>query len=251
MITGIQETVETLKLTLDQSLPISTSLYALLFQQKKEVLPQAPIRLNIVLSPYVSVSIYDDLHTYGIVQAELIWEIAQGAHLTYLMRELGNLEQEKVPSSANNQKDTLRVEKYLAVNLLGSEAQANIRCLWYGDERQVFICKTLQNHQAAGASSYVMVKSVLADQAKLVCHSLIKVNEQAMQTHAEQVNKNILLSSAARVVSVPMLEVKANDVKCKHGAAISKLDQDQIFYAESRGIDTEKTKRMLLESFLT
>ena len=94
-----------------------------------------------------------------------------------------------------------------------------------------------------------MVKAVLADSAKLTCHSMISVAPGADGSFAEQVNKNILLSSAARAVSISML-VLANDVKCKHGAVVSKLDREQMFYLQSRGLTPEQTRSMLLEAFL-
>ena len=92
---------------------------------------------------------------------------------------------------------------------------------------------------------------MLDDESKLFCHSLIRVNKQAQQTLAEQVNKNILLKNTARAVSIPTLEVLANDVRCKHGAAVSKLDAEQMFYLQSRGIDMQATRQMLVQAFLS
>ncbi len=79
---------------------------------------------------------------------------------------------------------------------------------------------------------------------------MIKVEKAAQHTDAHLENKNILLSNGSRAVSIPQLEIEANDVKCGHGAAVSKLNKDDIFYLESRGINAQATQRLLVDAFL-
>ncbi len=93
-----------------------------------------------------------------------------------------------------------------------------MRCLYFGEGDRIFKIKTHQEYKAGHTTRNVVVKAVLADSAQLTCHSMISVAPGADGSFAEQVNKNILLSIAARAVSIPMLEVLANDVKCKRGA---------------------------------
>jgi len=63
-------------------------------------------------------------------------------------------------------------------------------------------------------------------------------------------NKNLLLGCNSQAISIPKLEVEADDVDCKHGAAVSKLDDEQIFYLQSRGIDYCSAKNILIDAFL-
>ncbi len=80
---------------------------------------------------------------------------------------------------------------------------------------------------------------------------MIHIKKRGQQTKAELENKNVSLGQGSRAVSIPTLEIEANDVVCKHGAAISKLDAEQFFYLQSRGIAVQQARTMLIESFLT
>jgi Fe-S cluster assembly protein SufD len=75
------------------------------------------------------------------------------------------------------------------------------------------------------------------------------VRHGAQQTDARQTNKNLLLSPEARVDTKPQLEIFADDVKCAHGAAVGQLDQDELFYLESRGINSTLARNMLTYGF--
>jgi Fe-S cluster assembly protein SufD len=75
------------------------------------------------------------------------------------------------------------------------------------------------------------------------------VRHGAQQTDAQQTNKNLLLSNEAQVDTKPQLEIYADDVKCAHGAAVGQLDEDEMFYLESRGINPLLAKNMLTYGF--
>jgi len=83
-----------------------------------------------------------------------------------------------------------------------------------------------------------------------VFNGKILVRQDAQKTNAYQSNKNILLSEKADINSIPQLEIFADDVKCSHGATTGQLNPDELFYLRSRGIDTEKAKKILLYAFL-
>lgn len=191
-----------------------------------------------------AVALVDDLAAAGFGNVELRFIVQQAAKLFYRLREIAGL---TTPCDSPAQ---ALLERSITVVLAGKGADADVKCLYYGDAKRLFKVKTAQEHKAQEATSNVVVKSVLTQEARLTCHSMINVAPGANGTHAEQVNKNILLSRAARAVSVPMLEVLANDVKCKHGAAVSRIDDEQFFYLQSRGIAPEQTKTILLEAFL-
>eukprot|EP00250_Pteridium_aquilinum_P005494 c15579_g1_i1 orf=535-2178(-) len=77
----------------------------------------------------------------------------------------------------------------------------------------------------------------------------VKVNRYAQQTDAGQLSRSLLLAPKATVSIKPNLQIIADDVKCSHGAAISDLDEDQIFYFRARGIDPQTARSTLVISF--
>ncbi|MGL5082157.1 MAG: Fe-S cluster assembly protein SufD [Microcoleaceae cyanobacterium] len=97
---------------------------------------------------------------------------------------------------------------------------------------------------------YVQVhKLVVDDQSAGVFNGRVIVPQSAQFTDASQLSRNLLLSSKARVNTKPQLEITADDVKCSHGATVSQLEEDEIFYLQSRGLDEETSRRLLIDGF--
>ena len=78
---------------------------------------------------------------------------------------------------------------------------------------------------------------------------MIKVDPQSQQTNAYQRNDNLLLSADARADSIPGLEIEADDVICTHGATVGRVDDEQVFYAQSRGLSRNEAIRMIVAGF--
>jgi Fe-S cluster assembly protein SufD len=108
----------------------------------------------------------------------------------------------------------------------------------------------MQDHQVAQTSSSLHIRAVLDDESKMTSSNMIHVEKGAQNVKAQQSCKSILLSKQAHAIALPQLEIKAHNVACKHGAAISSFNQEQQFYLQSRGLDKESTKRMLIDGFL-
>jgi Fe-S cluster assembly protein SufD len=90
---------------------------------------------------------------------------------------------------------------------------------------------------------------MLDDNATGVFNGKIFVNQLAQKTNAYQSNKNILLSGTASVNTKPQLEIFADDVKCSHGCTIGRLDDEGLFYLQSRGIPEKIAQSLLLHGF--
>lgn len=135
--------------------------------------------------------------------------------------------------------------------LRGKGAYAHIYGAYMIAEQHSVVINTVQHHQAPHTSSTLMMKGALRDSACAQFHGTIRVEKEARGAYASQENKNILLSSAARAVSVPNLEVLTNDVKCFHGSAIGTFDAQQLFYAASRGIDEKVAEQILLDGYFS
>ena len=90
---------------------------------------------------------------------------------------------------------------------------------------------------------------MLDGKSHAVFNGKVFVRHGAQQTDAQQTNKNLLLSEEARVDTKPQLEIFADDVKCAHGAAVGQLNEDEVFYLESRGINPALARNMLTYGF--
>jgi Fe-S cluster assembly protein SufD len=114
---------------------------------------------------------------------------------------------------------------------------------------QLFDQRTLQTHIAPNSRSNLLYKNALQDDSKTIFSGLIIVEENAQQTDAYQTNNNLLLSDKAEANSLPGLEIKANDVKCSHGATSGQIDDSNIFYFLARGIPRKKAEELLVFGF--
>ena len=94
-------------------------------------------------------------------------------------------------------------------------------------------------------------KTIIGDRAHAVFNGKIIVPKPAQLTDASQLNRNLLLSPKARIDTKPQLEITADNVKCAHGATVSQLEDDEIFYLQSRGIDENAARHLLIDAFAT
>jgi Fe-S cluster assembly protein SufD len=101
----------------------------------------------------------------------------------------------------------------------------------------------------AHCTSRQLYKGVLDGKSHAVFNGKVFVRHGAQQTDAQQTNKNLLLSEEARIDTKPQLEIFADDVKCTHGAAVGQLNEDELFYLESRGINPALARNMLTYGF--
>jgi FeS assembly protein SufD len=109
---------------------------------------------------------------------------------------------------------------------------------------------TEQIHRAPHCRSDLLIKNLVKDKARAVFYGYIKVGTDAQKTDAYQTNKNLLLSSEARVDSIPNLEILANDVKCSHGSSTGQVSREEIFYLMSRGLSEKQARTLLIEGFI-
>lgn len=105
------------------------------------------------------------------------------------------------------------------------------------------------DHRQPRCRSQQLYKGILDGKSRAVFNGKVFVRHGAQQTDARQTNKNLLLSKEARVDTKPQLEIFADDVKCTHGAAIGQLEEDEVFYLESRGIRPELARNLLTYGF--
>ena len=134
-------------------------------------------------------------------------------------------------------------------HLEGQGARSEMLALWFGDRNQHFDHHTLQHHEAPSAHSDLLYKGALTGQADSVFRGLIRVADGAQLTDAYQTNRNLLLSEDASAVTLPNLEIGADDVKCSHGATVGQVDETMLFYLMSRGLSRKQAERLLVFGF--
>ena len=109
---------------------------------------------------------------------------------------------------------------------------------------------TNQNHNAQGGVSDLLCKTVLHDQSKFSFTGTITISKKGQKSHAYQRNENLILGTESTVVSEPKLQILANDVFCTHGSTTGYLDDEQLFYLQSRGLSQAKIELLLAKGFL-
>jgi len=133
--------------------------------------------------------------------------------------------------------------------LAGDGAECLINGLFVGAGHQHLDNYMLVEHAQPQCSSRQFYNGILDGAARGVFHGRIVVHKDAQKTDAKQTNRNLLLSDNARIDTKPQLEIYADDVKCTHGATIGQIEEEQLFYLRSRGIDEVAARNTLLYAF--
>jgi len=128
-------------------------------------------------------------------------------------------------------------------------ASCSVDGLYMVDGNQHTDTHSVIDHRQPHCSSHQLYKGILDGNSRAVFNGKVFVRHGAQQTDARQTNKNLLLSDNAQIDTKPQLEIYADDVKCTHGAAIGQIDEDMMFYLESRGINPVLAKNMLTYGF--
>ena len=121
--------------------------------------------------------------------------------------------------------------------------------LTFADGRQHLDYQTRQDHTAPHTESDLLFKGVVLDRARTVFRGLLHLRKEAQQTNAYQATHSLLLSPRARADALPILEIEADDVRCKHGSTTGRVDEEQIFYLMSRGLSRQDAQRLIVQGF--
>ncbi len=150
-------------------------------------------------------------------------------------------------SFAENGSSCSRSERIFEI--LGERVKVDSRSFLSGRSNITHDLRTFQMHRAGNSKSDLAVKAALFDESSLAFSGLVRVEEEARKTDAYQSCNSMLMSSEARSQSEPSLEILSNDVACSHGCAVSRPDENQIFYMRSRGISLEVSRSLILRGF--
>jgi Fe-S cluster assembly protein SufD len=132
----------------------------------------------------------------------------------------------------------------------GKGAHAGLNGVYLPRNNHLLDYHTNVEHEAPHCTTSEIFRGIIADSSKAVFNGRIHIHPDAQKTLAELSNKNLLTSDKAEVDTKPEHEIYADDVKCAHGATVSQLDQDSMFYLQSRGLSEKQARTMLSFGFI-
>ena len=143
-------------------------------------------------------------------------------------------------------------ETELIYSIKLSERGASVKfiALLLGKENQSLSLKVTVEHNAPETKSNVVIKSALSDTAKVDIDGLVKIEQGAKGTQAWLAAHLLLLSEKAKGRAVPSLEILENDIKAGHATTVGRINDMEMFYLQSRGLNKEMAKRLIVEGFL-
>ena len=141
-------------------------------------------------------------------------------------------------------------KSYVESLMEGPGASARMLGVIFGDGDQHFDYQTLQEHIAPQGSSELLFKVAVKDRAMSVHLGKVKVHRDARGTDASQTVRNLLLSEGAKAHPVLPLAIEDSDIRrCSHAAAIGQVDENQLFYLMSRGLDRRAAQKLIVDGF--
>jgi Fe-S cluster assembly protein SufD len=121
--------------------------------------------------------------------------------------------------------------------------------VFFADDDQHFDHRSVQDHVAPNCTSDLLYKGALLDESRAVYSGWVHVRPGAQKTNAMQTSRNIVLSEHAKADAIPNLEIEANDVRCGHAASVGPVEEETLFYLQSRGIPRDEAERLVVTGF--
>jgi len=137
----------------------------------------------------------------------------------------------------------------LGVSLEGDGASSEMVGLYFGEGSQTLDYRMLINHSGRNTSSDVFLKGAIEDDAQSVFTGLLRIEKDARRTSTFETNRNLVLSENGKAHSVPNLEILCDDVICGHASSVGPLEDEHLYYMQSRGLSRKRAERLLIRGF--
>jgi len=145
-----------------------------------------------------------------------------------------------------------RIQKANVVNYMnGQGSQVDEVQVFFMDKKEHLDITTRLLHYQQGTKSRVLVKGALRDRARAVFLGNVRIEKEAQETDSFLSDHVMLLNPGARADSIPGLEIEADQVRASHSASIGQIDEEQVFYLMSRGLDEGEAKKTIVSGFLS
>ncbi len=132
----------------------------------------------------------------------------------------------------------------------GEHAKAQFNAIYLLAEGENFDLQTAIEHAVPNGLTEENARGIIGDKAKAVFNGRIHIHRGAQKTEANLNNRNLLLSNRGQINTKPELEIYADDVKCSHGATVSAIAEETLYYLRSRGISRSQALMMMNFSFI-
>ena len=137
----------------------------------------------------------------------------------------------------------------LGVALEGDGASSEVVGLYFGEGSQTLDYRMFIDHIGRSTTSDVFLKGALEDDSQSVFTGLLRIEKDAQKTSTFETNRNLVLSENAKAHSVPNLEILCDDVVCGHASSVGPLEEDHLYYLQSRGLRRTRAERLLIRGF--
>ncbi|MFN2428417.1 MAG: Fe-S cluster assembly protein SufD [Cryomorphaceae bacterium] len=135
------------------------------------------------------------------------------------------------------------------VRIQGENVNANLNGFYIPSGTEHIDNHTIIDHEKSNSESNELYRGVLLDKSVGVFNGKVFVRQDAQKTNAFQSNGNVLISDTATMNSKPELEIYADDVKCSHGSTTGQLNDEAIYYLQTRGVPKKLARKMLISAF--
>lgn len=136
------------------------------------------------------------------------------------------------------------------VSVEGEGAQTEIGTLFFGHGRQHIDHSIQVRHSALHTENRIKSRGIMRDSSSSVVRGLIHIEKGAKKTDSSLESRSLLLSQNAYAHSIPSLVIAENDVICKHASSTGKIDEEQLFYLLSRGLDQKQAEQLIVEGYV-
>ena len=220
-------------------------------------------RCLVVADTSSALTLVEEFHSAGTNFTNSVTElwIHDNAEVTHFRLQQESAETAHIGKSADTQGRDSRY-RTTAINLGASISRHNLEVYQTGPQTETTLngLTAIRDKQLADTHSLIALgyphgmadqlqKNIMDERAHGVFNGKVYVPQKAQLTNASQLNRNLLLSAKSRVDTKPELDIVADDVKCAHGATISQLAPDELFYLQSRGINRDQAQRLLIYAF--
>ncbi len=140
---------------------------------------------------------------------------------------------------------------FIDTQLIGDGANTECNGVYFLDGKQHIDIDTMMHHSGYSTSGDLLIHGALKDRARSIFIGMIKIDPGGQLTNSYLKNQNLLLTNTARADSIPALEIDANDVRASHAATIGQIEEEYVFYLQSRGIPRKQAVKMIVEGFFS
>ena len=137
----------------------------------------------------------------------------------------------------------------LGVDLAGQGGSSRVVGLFFGHRQQVLDYRMTITHRGRNTTSDVLLKGAVEDKAQSIFAGLVRIEKGAVRSSSFETNRNLVLSPDAKAHSIPNLEILCDDVMCGHGSSVGPLEEEHLYYLQSRGLSNQRAERLLVRGF--